>query len=154
MPTPNPVLARQVLENIEANPNEWQQQSWACRFLGSETSCDSAFCYAGHAVRMAHPDAEFQFFESDVLREEATAVEIPGVGRQSIRILAQQLLGLDDYSADVLFYADNTLEDLRDYVSQLERPNFSGELACVNPRFGNDDEADEADDYYYDEVNY
>ena len=135
MPTPNVTLARRILEHIEAHPEEWQQNFWAKQLLGSEASCGTAFCYAGHAVHMAHPDAEFQFYEHDLLSEQASDVQIPGVGLRNIKFTAQELLGLSDYSADVMFAASNTLEHLRDYVGQLSRPDFRGDLVCVNPLF-------------------
>lgn len=149
MPTPNTAFARQVLEHIEAHPEEWDQGSWGRR-IGTSNACGTAYCFAGHAVRMAHPNAVFLFGEGTSTTDKARDVSIPGNGIIAIRFEAMKLLDLSTYACDVLFEASNTLDHLRDYVAQLERQDSTGELACVNPRFGEDEDQDNAEDDWWD----
>lgn len=142
MPTPNTELARRVLEHIEAHPEQWNQSRWALR-----SDCGTSYCFAGHAVHLTHPDALYMFgldLHDGDDRDAAVKVLIPGVaGPQYVRTIARELLGLSDYNATLLFYSDNTLDDLRSYVEQLEAPLFSGELLALRENPWDDDYADD-----------
>lgn len=146
MPAPNAKLARKVLEQIEAHPERWDQEFWA-----RQLSCGTSYCFAGHAVTLAKPDAEFDFPGEASNYNDAVYVEVPSDGRRLIMEVAQEALGLTDYSATVLFAPSNTLEHLRDYVTQLERPDFSGDLAPVNPAFGAEDDDEDYDGQDFDD---
>jgi hypothetical protein len=147
MPTPNPVLARRVLEHIEAHPETWRQRDWA-----RKTECGTAYCFAGHVVRALHPDAVYLFREYD---DTALRVDLPGAGERSIRSIALAALGLTEYGADVLFEATNRLEHLREYVTQLEQPDADGDLVCVNEGFYDQDDDEDYDDRdYYEGEDY
>lgn len=140
--SPDAELARKVLEHIEANPGQWNQAYWAQR-----TECGTAYCFAGHVVSAAHPGAVFEFGDEDSYRRtEANRVSLSGAKHRLIMYVAQETLGLNQYSAEVLFAPSNALEHLRDYVAQLERPDFSGDLTCVNPNFGAEYEDENDDD--------
>lgn len=144
MPTPNVELARQTLEYIEAHPELWDQGNWA-----RKTECGTAFCFAGHAVALADPTAEFDWFGALGEYAEARAVRLADGQLQSIRVLAHKLLRLNTYSCDVLFEGTNTLEHLQEYVRQLSDPLFTSEddLVCVNLH-AEQDEYEQDDDEY------
>lgn len=133
-------LARAVLEYIEANPDEWNQNFWAYA-----DACGTVYCFAGHAVHMAHPAAQFLFgFGAAVGTHEAAQATIPAKDvPMRVDQVAQALLGLDRRSANIMFWSNNTLEHLRDYVEQMEQPDFNGRLTCMNPKFDLIDPYDE-----------
>jgi hypothetical protein len=115
---PNVELLRQTLAHIEANPDEWDQRDWR-----RETSCGTAYCFAGWAVKLTGGefcrDSGGKVFGSLV---KASGSDVPLM----IADYAAELLGLppevDEYGGPanaLLFYSRNTLDDLRRIVAEL-----------------------------------
>jgi hypothetical protein len=120
---PDTALADRVLAHIETHPKEWDQTWYAERH-----PCGTAYCFAGHTVRLAHPTAEFLFGDS-----LAAAVRVDGV-EHYIGELAAKLLDLSHLDELALFDGSNTLEDLRAMVADLHRPGFQpGDLHALKP---------------------
>jgi len=103
----NTDLLTRTLAYIEDHPREWNQGAWAV-----QTSCGTAYCFAGTAVHLAQPDAEFNF--DDGAPRVAWSVNDRPVGAS-----AAELLGLSEDDADRLFEPGNTLTDLRREVARL-----------------------------------
>lgn len=78
-----------------------------------EVDCGSAGCIAGWAVALRGGVFEFWGGMVQTARIDGQSREIP--------MAAQELLGLDRWSANILFAADNSIDDLQDMVWWLER---------------------------------
>jgi hypothetical protein len=141
MPTPNVELAERVLARIEANPAQWNQGLWALR-----TACGTAYCFAGWAVKLALPQAEFLFGRATYSDTQAVHAYVPEEGEASIQALAAEALGLGSEAADVLFWGENTLDDLRGYVRSLKE---EGWLAPTQRYLDADGDQEEDDDAAY-----
>lgn len=115
MPTPDVELAERVLEQIETHPEQWRQGLWALR-----TDCGTAYCFAGWAVKLGLPQAEFLFGTATYTDAQAVYVHVPGEGAGSIQAYAAEALGLGPDAADALFWGENTLDELRAYVRSLK----------------------------------
>lgn len=102
--TVNKDLLRRTMTYIEEHPKEWDQDTWAAK-----TVCGTAFCFAGHAVRLAGHKIVF-------LPGDDTATHIAD-GRM-IEDAAIEELGLRKYQADELFSGGNTLDELRSFVTE------------------------------------
>lgn len=112
---PNAALAYAVLDHIKANPDEWNQEIWACGTKG---------CFAGWATVLGNPTAAVHFpswLETRLHRSRRQQVYIDGF-RESVRKTAIRLLGIREYEADLLFAAHNTYGDLEHYVTLLFGP--------------------------------
>ena len=110
---PNTDLLQRTLAQIEEHPEMWGQQDFA-----RQTDCGTAFCFAGHAVMLAHPTAVPTFDGA----EATSFVSIPDHPVRPIwwiPELARDLLGLGKTTGDILFDADNSLDELRDMVADL-----------------------------------
>ncbi|MGP4093024.1 hypothetical protein [Nonomuraea sp. KM90] len=117
--TINAQLLKQTLAHIEANPSEWDQKQYRC---------GTGLCFAGWAVQLA--GGRWYSDNADAALGEALIAE-PGEARSfapesdsSVRLVhaefrAEQVLGLSDDQAGRLFYAGNTLPDLRLIVAEL-----------------------------------
>lgn len=117
----NVELANLVLKEIKAHPDEWEQNSWAYR-----NECGTAYCFAGWAVKIARPDAVFQWRnDSHVLGVgHASTVEVGGDRfpvTLPIQDFAQQLLELNSLQATVLFAGGNHLDDLERIVDEYSK---------------------------------
>lgn len=137
---PNVELAQQVLEQIEEHPDTWDQGYWA----RETASCGTTHCFAGWAVALAEPDAQFAIdfdgLGTGVIRRDGEPWEIKDA--------AIDLLGLTSWQADAMFWHSTTLDELREYVRQLEEtgsfePSARFE-AWENDTF--DEDEDEPDD--------
>lgn len=100
--TPNLPLLRKVLDHIDAHPEEWRQEVWV-----SKTPCGTAHCIAGHAVVLSGG----QFVTLNRVRI--------GEKVQNVHNVAADLLGLDDRTADDLFDAGNTREDIQRIAERI-----------------------------------
>jgi len=92
-------LMNLTLAYIEANPKEWNQETWRCK-----TGC----CFAGTAAMLAG----WKWHEKNDLYS-------PNVIRNgrvlTARRAARRALGVD---SEILFYGKNTIEDLRRIVGE------------------------------------
>lgn len=108
----NVELAENILEYIEAHPDEWDQRTW---------HCGTTYCFAGLIVRgddnIIEPNSVGSF---DVI-DRSTGGKL-GV----IQKYAADRLGLTIWQADVLFNEYNSLDDLKRIVDVLsDNPDIS-----------------------------
>lgn len=115
----NVTLLKQTLAHIEANPSEWKQTRYRC---------GSGLCFAGWAVQLA---GGRWFSDPDATLSEALIAEpddltsgtfpAPDGSQRLVWVgnRAERVLGLSDDQSSDLFYAANTLDDLRIIVSEL-----------------------------------
>jgi hypothetical protein len=127
-------LLQRTLAHIEANPDTWDQETWATR-----TACGTAHCFAGHAVMLAHPNAA-PVFDGAFTTSFVTIPDHPVRAIWWIPDLARDLLGLGRTTGDILFNATNTLEELRAMVADLAEDGDLERFMC------DDDEDAEAVD--------
>ena len=85
--TVNADLFRQVMERIRAEPERWNQSTFA--EPNRDHPCQTTFCVGGWAVALTRGQDWWEKWEFDVEEE------------------AQTLLGLDDTQAAAIFYATN-----------------------------------------------
>lgn len=107
-------LAEETMQYIESFPDEHNQQTWV-------NSCGTAFCFAGMAVRIAHPDWYFEIVE-DWNGKRITNGTVLNENRDpvgTVKEVAQRDLGLDWNQANSLFSGGNTLSHLRRMVDRL-----------------------------------
>ncbi|MGP4093027.1 hypothetical protein [Nonomuraea sp. KM90] len=122
-PTPHAVLLRKTLAHIEANPDDWNQRTYAA-------------CFANHAARLAggqalDPRGMLLAAEDD----ELAMVARDGSRFVSVHDRARRVLGLDDDQAYALFDGINGLDALREQVADL-----IGQVRHVTIRVVPDDE--------------
>ena len=116
-PTPNVALLRQTLAKIEALPDLWNQHRYRC---------GTGMCIAGWGCELAGgrwlhaPDG----FWPDLLVAETG--DDPEIIRRlddrdviDVGIRARRIFGLTYSQAEVLFDAENDLDDLRRIVGEL-----------------------------------
>jgi hypothetical protein len=99
------VLLKETYNYIIDHPDEHNQGWWAIQDMDS--TCGTAYCFAGTAVRLAHPEAEF-IFEG---RAAAAFVKISG-HKFHVRELAEELLDLTPAQGSLLFDGDNTIHSI------------------------------------------
>ncbi len=99
----NHELAQKALENIKADPKTFNQEMWA-----TKTDCGTAYCFAGHVVHAAYPEAVVKFYDDE---PETNCFMLDGVSRR-YKIEATELLKIDGYFANELFDVGNSIEDL------------------------------------------
>lgn len=97
---------RAELEFITANPEQWEQEEIAVRREGCSTAC----CVAGWTV--IHAGYEPRWRENYPWADTTT-------DGASMWPLAQGLLGLTEFEAELLFATDNDLADLWKIASDL-----------------------------------
>jgi hypothetical protein len=106
MPELNEKLIACVLRHIEANPDEYDQNTW-CSLRDKEQDrsyCGTTACFAGWTVLLSKDVSEW------------------AAPRQyAIRIEAQQLLGLTDYEAASLFAGVNNDDPVENLALIKER---------------------------------
>lgn len=122
-------LARKTIEHIEAHPEEHNQGAWVTtrtefRETGVTPACRTAYCFAGHAVVLSggefaqYDDGEdFVFVHGPITAQYRQNKAYGGI---HIADYAQHVLGLAPGEASRLFFANNTVEDLRGMVTSLE----------------------------------
>ncbi len=103
-------LLERTLGHIETNPDTWDQATWV-----RPADCGTALCFAGHAIAIAHPDAQFLSFTGIVVLHPGTPLEED----VDIPDTAAELLGLDWRESEVLFDPNNNLDRLRSLVADL-----------------------------------
>lgn len=121
-PTLNVKLLRRVLAHIEADPEHWAQDGWAQR----APECGTKHCFAGWAVALERPEAEFLWVRkaAGYHSEGADGVRLPDGEVRSIGQLAMELLGLDAAQSSDLFYGyeADTLDGLRQVIGRIIAP--------------------------------
>lgn len=126
---PNVELLRKTLAHIEANPDQWFQQSWMEPIEGAtENECGTAYCFGGWAAvlhgatlddfmgntyAVPPPGESIDVFDaSDLFEDDYDS-------RVYIGAYARKTLGLTCAQGDRLFVEHNTLDDLRRIVAEL-----------------------------------
>jgi hypothetical protein len=124
---PDVALLRKVLEHIEANPENWDQETWR-----GVTECGTAMCFAGWTCELSGGNWVYSAGSGSL----ATLLTIePGDDPAYIldsdesgswvaptiaaRWRAARLLGIDHGIASVLFSSTNTLTHLRWMVDTI-----------------------------------
>jgi hypothetical protein len=110
--TPNAAELVAIYQHIKANPETWDQETFA-----RKDACGTAYCVAGWAVVRAgyvpdwQSDEDGEFWADYVLKDEDEV--------RSIRRRAAKILGLDHQRPIPLFRGDNTLDDIRRIILNL-----------------------------------
>ncbi|HZE33430.1 MAG TPA: hypothetical protein VE198_18555 [Actinoallomurus sp.] len=119
-PTPNAELAYRVLDAIDADPDSWDQGTWASR-----VGCRTSACFAGWACLLSGDNPQFHIGEAD------TEHFMRGEERHYAPVRAAQLLGVPtemvfdrtgSTDGPLLFNACNTREDLGRLVGEIFGP--------------------------------
>ena len=113
----NIALMRQTLAAVEAHPEEWKQEHWRCK---------TGMCFAGWAAHLAgaqwETDEQPAYYANSLSpyrRKLMPAQVITPAGRRAfVGEYAAEVLGLDDDDDELLFNADNTLDDLRRLIDR------------------------------------
>lgn len=148
----NNELLLETLNYIKENPQKWMQDVWFGFYdadgnrilepveLEEVNSCNTAFCFAGHAaLKTGFPAPPVNGYEPWVKSEYDPVAARPV--RTFVDEYAQKQLGLTWDQADVLFSGDNSLEDLETLVNAI----------IENPDIDQDDLLKAVDRYYDDE---
>ena len=125
---PNAKLAYQVLDHIDAHPEQWDQETYY-----EVNECGTTACFAGWTVILskvelnAHGDVllsslphEVADLVGQIRSTEPSPLEDPQLAE--IADVARVLLGIDRDQRGSLFYADNDREDLGTLVGELFGP--------------------------------
>lgn len=125
-PVLNTVLLQAVLDDIKADLKAWDQRHYALKMHDQHGApCGTAYCFAGHAVRRAYPQATFAFRQSYTgLEDSALSVELGDGKLHSIDNLATEILGLTTSEASVLFDGGNSLASLEHMIGVLTAPAY------------------------------
>lgn len=128
-PEPNLELLRLVFKTIDAEPERWNQTSWATAagftigvMDANDTAfCGTSFCAAGWAIELSGQH-EFMFEHPDDMNGTVTAemcVDRETGEHEYIETAARRLLGLTPEEAYSLFAAENSREDLEIVADQI-----------------------------------
>lgn len=110
--TPNIERLDAVLAYIKAHPDEHDQDVWR-----KKTECGTTMCFAGHAVAMFTPDAEWVHIP--LQPNDFDKVTINGQ-MKTVAQVAADLLGLSDDDADTLFYGAATIGDVEFILDDIK----------------------------------
>lgn len=128
----NAPLLKQTLAKIEAEPERWYQGWWVRYVPISANVCDTAYCFAGHAV-ILH-GAELVEYDDDDMPDvfvkappgepqgqyrELDLQDVDGQALPSIDAYACHVLGLSRDQGSRLFDSENDLLTLRRIVGEL-----------------------------------
>ena len=113
MTTPNTPELLAIYQHIKANPEEWDQRTYA-----SHTLCGTAFCFAGWAVVRAGGEA-VRWYSYEPGREQADRATMPDGREVLIDDEAIAILGLDEDQAGELFFEENDLGDIRNAIAAI-----------------------------------
>ena len=126
----NVELLDKVMKFIEHNEHAWNQNSWARvvqngfsydemrDFIAEDPQnplCGTQRCFAGHTVAF---EGWLPLFEPG----DRTTYDCQNKAgdKADIGVKARELLGIDNYTADLLFAGANDLEDLRAQVEYIK----------------------------------
>jgi hypothetical protein len=118
-PTPNAALAYQVLDHLDAHPEQWNQRDWAI-----QRPCGTAFCFAGWAAVLSGREILWWNADRVVIHGDYVVDARDEEGRQWIGDAAREALGIDD--SGNLFASSNTREDLGRLVAEIFGPRPDG----------------------------
>jgi hypothetical protein len=131
--TPNAALAYQVLDHIDAHPEQWNQGI----YIG-EASCGSVGCFAGWTVLLSGAVPVYDEFSGGL----TDVVMVDGEPR-IVSSYAQELLGIDRYVDEDtegerdLFDGSHSREDLGEMVVEIFGPRpDGGEPGPIKPPYG------------------
>lgn len=114
------LLAQVILDYITLHPERHSQSSWAKGDLTSE--CGTTACVAGYAILFSDDHRFYIDVDGDLM-------PIQGKGRVTFAEAGAQLLGLDAFDQEFLFYnTDN--EDARKALGYLARGEEIDWPAC------------------------
>jgi hypothetical protein len=102
-----------IYQHIKANPDEWDQRTYA-----SHTPCGTAFCVAGWAVARAG-GLPVRWWSLEPGREQANHAVMPDGREVQIDDEALAILGLTDDQAGLLFFEENDLDDIRSAIFDI-----------------------------------
>jgi hypothetical protein len=98
-----------ALAAIDADPDSWNQGSWAYK-----TSCGTAYCVAGWAAVQAGGQMIWGPEDDETGYSDAMLVRLPSSGTEVyIEDFAQSVLDLTDAQAGALFGGSNTRAELQ-----------------------------------------
>jgi hypothetical protein len=115
----NTDLLKDTLAYILMNPEKWDQTHWATKVKGT---CTTAYCFAGTAVHLQHPNSKMVGGWPIGLNHNTMAfdvMEVPGLGDVDIEDQAAEDLGLSEDQVACLFEAANTLPQILRMVAEL-----------------------------------
>lgn len=112
-PQPNLDLIDRVLQQIDAEPERWNQGWWS-----GPSSCGTAYCFGGWAVALSGGVWTGDGY-TDTLVPERGDSAYPMADYTYVEERATRLLGLTQREADRLFDSMNSREDLQEIVDEL-----------------------------------
>lgn len=129
----NAELADQVLAQIKAHPESWNQEEWAQKPMEDEDGnpveqgevCQTAFCFAGWACFFSGVGFRYtqQYIATNNGVDEYCLVGTQTDDAESIQYTAETILGIPmgrGMGEGGLFEANNSLEDLERIVSEYK----------------------------------
>lgn len=120
----NIALLNQVMDHIEAHPDQHDQTMWIAQPTSID-NCGTTACFAGWSV-LLHPKTVWNPAKGTLtlpwIRNELDS-DLPGT--------AQELLGLTTLEADWLFAADRTREELRARVDEWTAQEWTAQAAAA-----------------------
>jgi hypothetical protein len=109
---------RDTLAHIEAHPDEHDQSMFARR-----TPCGTTYCFAGHAVLLGDPDAQFYWvgygYPGVEVSDHLDGPTMNRTGHVHIEEYAAHLLGLDGDEINDLFFEFGPLDVVRQRVEDI-----------------------------------
>lgn len=131
----NAPLLKQTLAKIEAEPEHWYQGWWVHDIPISPNVCDTAYCFAGHAVILHGAElVSVKEYDDDDMPDvfvkappgepqaqyrELDLKDVDGHALPSIDAYARHVLGLNTGQGLSLFDSENDLLTLRRIVGEL-----------------------------------
>jgi hypothetical protein len=114
-------LLKEIHQKITTTPEGWDQEVWA-----AQRECGTSYCIAGWACVLSGYKVNFENAEPDFYGgREVTTLD----NGEYIDAKASELLGLDDWQANVLFYSTSNpvaLERLEAMIKDYERRTKNG----------------------------
>jgi hypothetical protein len=102
---PDLSLLRKVFDQIQNDPETWDQKNWARKY-----ACNTAYCVAGHAAVMS--GHEIRWGRAVIASGTTETLTVSGA-HLSVPEVARHELGLDEVEANILFSGSNTLDMIR-----------------------------------------
>ena len=121
MREPNIPALRKTMEFIEANPDGWDQDTWASKGTLNGSACGSTMCFAGTTVFLAGAKIQYVAHPDHPNYLQAEHCVTPEGSMVAIEDYATELLGLTDAQADDIFYSDSDMnpQEMRAWVEEI-----------------------------------
>lgn len=117
----NTFLMDQVLDYIEAHPEEHDPKFWAIR-----TACGTTMCFAGHAVVLSGAKMVWEIVMVGGQKFPRTYECLTAEGKSRVTSdYAQELLGLSNSQATALFKYNNDLDDIKRICKEIANGEIS-----------------------------